>query len=87
VTASAGQNATTALSQIQLAATVANASGAVTYSWRTVGKSAAIIGPTTATPSVQFAEGFGEYTFEVTARDAAGNTATGQVKVQYVGRF
>ena len=87
VTPSAGQNATTAQSEIQLSSTVANASGAVTYSWRTVGKSAAIIGPTTATPRVQFAEGFGEYVFEVTATDAAGNTAVGQVRVMYVGRF
>jgi hypothetical protein len=87
VTPTAGQNATTALSEIQLSSTVENASGTVTYNWRTVGKSAAVIAPTTATPRVQFAEGFGEYIFEVTARDASGNTAIGQVKVLYVGRF
>jgi hypothetical protein len=87
VTASAGQNATTALSQITLTTTVENATGAVSYSWRTVGKSAAIIGPTTASPSVQFAEGFGDYIFEVTATDAAGNRSTSQVTVRYVGRF
>jgi len=87
VTASAGQNATTALSEIELSTTVENASGAVSYVWRTVGKSAAIIGPTTATPRVQFAEGFGDYVFEVTATDAAGNTSTSQVTVRYVGRF
>jgi len=86
VTASAGQNATTTLPEIQLSTTTENASGAVSYVWRTVGKSAAIIGPTSATPSVQFAEGFGDYIFEVTATDAAGNKATSQVTVKYVGR-
>jgi hypothetical protein len=86
VTASAGTNATTALSQIQLEATVANAEGTVSYSWRTIGKSAAIIGPLTAKPSVQFAEGFGDYVFEVTATDAGGNTSTSRVTVKYVGR-
>jgi hypothetical protein len=87
VTPSAGQNSTTALSQIQLTTTVANAEGTVSYVWRTVGKSAAIIGPTTATPSVQFAEGFGDYVFEVVATDSAGHTSTGRVTVKYVGRF
>jgi hypothetical protein len=86
VTPSAGQNSTTALSEIQLSATVENANGTVSYVWRTIGKSAAIIGPTTATPSVQFAEGFGQYVFEVTATDSGGNVATGQVSVMYVGR-
>jgi hypothetical protein len=59
---------------------------ALTYSWRFIGKSASIIGPTTAMPSVQFGEGFGAYVFEVTVTDSAGNFTTGQVTVNYVGR-
>jgi hypothetical protein len=87
VNPTAGQNATTALPQIQLSAGATDPEGdTLTYSWRFVGKSASIIGPTTATPSVQFGEGFGSYVFEVTVTDSAGNFTTGQVTVMYVGR-
>jgi hypothetical protein len=86
VTPSAGANSTTALPEIQLTALVERSSGTVTYSWRSIGKSAAVIDPTSATPRVQFGEGFGEYVFQVTVTDNTGATATGQVKVMYVGR-
>jgi hypothetical protein len=86
VTASAGNNSTTALPEITLSALVEHASGMVTYSWRSVGKSAAVIDPTTSTPRVQFGEGFGDYMFQVTVTDNTGATATSQVRVMYVGR-
>jgi hypothetical protein len=86
VTPSAGANATTALPEIQLSALVENSQGALTYSWRSVGKSASVIGPNTATPRVQFGQGFGEYIFEVTVIDNTGAMATGRVTVTYVGR-
>jgi hypothetical protein len=88
VVVTAGNNATTVLPEIQL-----DASGSsdpeglpLTFEWRTIGKSAAIIGQNTAKPSVQFGEGFGEYIFEVTVTSASGLSSTGQVRVQYVGR-
>jgi len=86
VTPSAGSNATTALPEITLSALVEHSSGSITYSWRNIGKSAAVIDSNTSTPRVQFGEGFGEYVFQVTVTDNTGATATGQVRVQYVGR-
>jgi hypothetical protein len=88
VVVTAGNNATTAQVEIQLDASgSSDPEGApLSFSWRSIGKTAAVINRNSAKPSVQFAEGFGEYVFEVTATDDQGISATGQVRVLYVGR-
>jgi hypothetical protein len=87
VVATAGNNVTTAQSEIQLDASGSSdpEKGPLTFTWRFVGKTAAIINQNTAKPSVQFSEGFGEYTFEVTVTDDKGAFTRAQVKVLYVG--
>jgi hypothetical protein len=86
--ATAGVNATTALLEIELDASGSAdpENGPLTYAWRTIGKSAAIINGNTARPRVQFGEGFGDYMFEVTVTDNRGAFATATVTVRYVGR-
>lgn len=85
--ANAGTNMQTVVNQIQL-----NGSGssdpdneAITFSWRSIGRSASITNATSATPTVQLGEGFGDYNFELTVTDARGATATATVTVTYFG--
>lgn len=49
------------------------------------GPSAAILGGTTATPTVQFAQGRATYTFQLTVTDSAGKSSTDLVTVNYQG--
>jgi hypothetical protein len=58
----------------------------LTFSWRSLGKSAAISGSNTAMPTVTFNEGFGEYVFEVTVTDPGGLSTRMQTRVTYIGR-
>jgi len=46
---------------------------------------AAILGATTPTPTVQFAQGLATYTFQLTVTDSAGNTSTDLATVTYQG--
>ena len=58
----------------------------LTYVWRQVNTNvqAAIANANTATPLVTFG-GTGDYTFEVTVTNSAGESSTGQVTVSYIG--
>lgn len=87
--ADAGPALTTVQSEVLLDATKSTdpENGALTYRWRSVGKTAAILDPTQSRTRVQFGEGFGEYSFEVTVTDPQGATATSVVRVLYVGGF
>ncbi len=58
---------------------------ALSYSWRAINRSAAILNPNTARPIVQFSEGFGDYVFEVTVTDGKGGSTAAQVTVTYLG--
>ena len=49
-------------------------------------KTAAIIDGNTATPTVSFGEGFGDYVFELTVTDADSKTDTATVTFSYQGR-
>ena len=60
---------------------------AITYSWKSVGRSASLRNATSAMPIVQFGEGFGEYEFELTVTDSKGLSSTDRVKVLYLARF
>jgi hypothetical protein len=59
----------------------------LTYLWTIPQGSplAAISGGTTATPTVQFAQGRGTYTFQLTVTDSAGKSSTDVVTVNYQG--
>jgi PKD domain len=59
----------------------------LTYIWTTPqgSPSAAILGGTTATPTVQFTQSHVTYTFQLTVTDSAGKSATDFVKVDYEG--
>jgi len=85
VVVTAGQNATTALPEIELDASGSTGTGTLSFQWRSIGPSASIINPTSAKPRVQFGQGFNDYIFEVTVTDSVGS-AKGQVTVRYVGR-
>jgi hypothetical protein len=57
----------------------------VTFSWRVAGsKPATIAGGNTATPTVTFNQGYGEYVFEVTVTNAAGARCTATTRVNYI---
>jgi hypothetical protein len=43
-----------------------------------------VLNPTSATPSVQLSEGFGDYFFDVVVTDSKGNKALATIDVQYV---
>ena len=87
VTRIAQGNCTTISSEVQLDGSVSEGTG-LTYLWRSLGKTAAIYPRDLNTPkiNVQFAEGLGEYTFELTVTDAAKNASTARVTIFYAGR-
>jgi hypothetical protein len=88
--ANAGSDITAVVAQVQL-----DGSGSsdpdgdtLTYSWKSVGRSASINGANTAKPTVQLGEGFGGgYRFELTVSDGKGGTATDIVEVFNNARF
>ena len=88
-TADAGPDLTAFTVEIQLNGSKSSGAGgsAITYLWKNVGKSASLRDATSATPIVQFGEGFGEYEFELTVTNSSGQTATDRVKVLYLARF
>jgi hypothetical protein len=64
-----------------------DASGtSLTFVWKNVNKSAVILNPNTAVATVQFGEGLGDYTFEVTVTNGNGASAKKSVTVTYLGR-
>lgn len=64
-----------------------DASGtSLTFAWRNVNKSAGMTNQNTSMATVQFGEGFGDYTFEVTVTNGAGTSAKKMVTVTYLGR-
>ena len=56
------------------------------FSWKRTGKSAAMMGADTAKPIVQFTEGYGEYSFELTVTDPKGASAKAVATILYTGR-
>ena len=80
----------TAITSIALdgTASVASDSKPLTYSWKVApgGKNATIINPNTASPLVQFSEGFGNYNFELTVTDSSGAQSKDTTSVLYIGR-
>ena len=60
----------------------------LTYSWLAApgGKNAVILGSTTASPLLQFPEGYGYYNIELTVTDSTGKQAKDTTSILYVGR-
>jgi phospholipase C len=60
----------------------------LTYSWTLApgSLSAAILGGTMATPTIQFGSNRGAYTFVLTVTDSKGNTSTDTTTITYVGQ-
>lgn len=85
--ADAGPNQTTTQTQIAL-----NGTGSydpdgdpITYAWRVAGsKPAEITGGNTATPTVRFQQGWGDYIFELTVTDSKGARSTSTTLVNYI---
>ncbi len=85
--ADAGPNQTTTQPSIAL-----NGTGSydpdgdpITYSWRVAGsKPAEITGANTATPTVRFLQGWGDYIFELTVTDDKGARSTATTLVNYI---
>ena len=89
-TAVAGPKNSTAFSKwLQLDGTQSSNSvgQALSYQWSIPAGSpaAALSGATSATPAVQLSSGRGLYTFQLTVKDSAGNTATDFTTVNYQG--
>ena len=64
-----------------------DASGtSLSFVWKNVNKSAAILNPNTAVATVQFGEGLGEYSFELTVTNGNGVSVKKTVTVMYFGR-
>ncbi len=83
------KNATVSVRQIQLDGTGSTSAdgGALTYSWTIPqgGASAAIINATSATPTVQFGQGRGVYSFQLIVTDTKGNSSTDMTTVNFQG--
>ena len=77
--ADAGPDVTAFTLEVQLDGTKSSQPDglALTYLWKNVGKSAGLRDATSATPTVQLGEGFGEYEFELTVTDSKGQTFYG----------
>lgn len=58
----------------------------LTFAWKSLNKSSAILNPNTALATVQFGEGLGDYMFELTVTNGNGLTAKQTVTVSYFGR-
>ncbi len=58
----------------------------LTYVWKNVNKSAAILNPNTSVAIVQFSEGFGDYIFELTVTNGNGVVTKKTVTISYLGR-
>lgn len=93
VTAVAGPKATTVTISKQLTLDATSSTGpngaALTYSWSMApnsSRSAAIINGNTAMPTVQFDQGYGIYTFQLTVTAAGGSSAQDTISILYVGR-
>lgn len=56
----------------------------ITFNTTSRSTSAVVLNPNSATPSVQLAELFGDYFFDVTATDSKGNVTHAVVDIQYV---
>jgi hypothetical protein len=57
----------------------------LTYSWRSVGRTATIIGTNAAKTRIQLTAGYGLYSFELTVTDSKGLSSKATVKVMYMG--
>ncbi len=57
----------------------------MSFVWRSVNKSVAFANPNNAVVSVQLTEGAGDYIFEVTVTNTAGNSAKATTTISYVG--
>jgi hypothetical protein len=79
--------ATTQSHQLDGSKSEAGPDGPITYLWKVVGKTASLANATTAMPTVQFGEGFGDYIFELTVTDTKGVTSTARQIVTYTGLF
>jgi hypothetical protein len=59
--------------------------GSLIYSWRSIGRTATIIGTNVANPRIQAISAFGQYIFELTVTNAKGLSSVAIVKVMFIG--
>lgn len=79
---------TTVSSQVQLNGSQSTSANGqpLKYELRVISGSASVIQGDTATPSVQFVGGFGDYVFELVVTDSTGTVARDRVTVHYAGQ-
>jgi len=84
--ADAGKDFTTLSRQVQLDGTGSKDpdGGPLTYSWRVLQGRAAIINPSSPTPTVQLDGLFGDYIFELTVTNKAGLSSSARVVVKFL---
>jgi len=84
--ADAGKGFETLVRQVRLDGTGSKDpdGGPLTYSWRVLQGRAAILDPSSPTPTVQLAGMFGDYVFELTVTNKAGLSSTATVTVKFV---
>lgn len=63
-----------------------NSGTSLSFSWKLLNKTSAILNPNTAMATVQFGEGLGDYLFELTVTNGNGVTVKKTVTVSYYGR-
>jgi hypothetical protein len=87
--ANAGPDFSTGQSEVMLDAVLSTIppGATVTYKWRSVSGPGNVLDPNSAQTRVQLAGNAGDYVFELTITDSAGNTSSDQVRVSYTGRF
>lgn len=71
---------------LDASATTDDSGTSLMFAWKSLNKSASILNPNTPVATVQFGEGLGEYSFELTVTNGKGFSAKKTISISYFGR-